>query len=230
MQRGNERSITKRYLSARRARAAFHSALERDSTRVDALESLAWIARLLAPVAGGSKSEAEQLLRRIERQSAYRGALMRGYFERAAGRNAAAESAFRTLVTTAPDSAPAWFALGDLAYRLDRADVALESFRRYAALMPTDRAVLFSLGQLAAIHGVGLPEAETALRDYIKGPILVTQQAEDLAWWRLGQVLEKQGKVEPARAAYRKAIAMDPRDKEFKLSLQQLDAGSGHPQ
>ena len=227
MQKGSPRSVATRFRSARRARAAFTSALERDSTRVEALESLAWIARLLPPLAGGSRSEAERLLQRLERQSPYRGALMRGYFARASGRNAAAESAFRTLVTNAPDSAPAWFALGDLAYRLGRADVALEALQKYVVLMPTDRAALYSLGQLAATHGVGLAEAETALRKYIGGPILLTEPTVDLAWWRLGQVLEKQGNVAPAREAFQKAIALDTKDDEFRASLRQLDAASG---
>jgi Flp pilus assembly protein TadD len=227
MQKGSVRSIAIRLRSARRARAAFTSALVRDSTRVEALESLAWIARLLPPLAGGNRSEAELILRRLERQSPYRGALMRGYFDRAGGRNTAAESTFRALVTTAPDSAPAWFALGDLAYRLGHADVALAALRKYVVLMPTDRAALYSIGQLAAIHGVGLAEAETALRTYIGGKILLTQPTVDLAWWRLGQVLEKQGKLAPARDAYQKAIALDPKDDDFRTSLRQLDAASG---
>ena len=226
MQRGWRRGIMTRILSARRAQSAFTKVLERDSTRVDALESLAWITRLLSPLAGGSTSQAEQLLRRLERQAPYRGMLVRGYFERMSGRNVAAEAAFRGLVTTAPDSAPAWFALGDLAYRLGKADVALQALRRYAVLMPNDRTTLFHLGELAAVHGVGLAESEVALRDYIRGPILLTQPTVDLAWWRLGQVLEKLGKVEPAREAYRKAIALDGQSEEFRTSLRTLNATS----
>ncbi len=228
MQKGAPRNVRTRYLSARRARAAFTRALEPDSTRVDALESLAWLARFLPPLAGGNPSEADRIVQRLERQSPYRGALMRGYFDRASGRNAAAESTFRRLVTTAPDSAPAWFALGDMAYRLGRADVALEALRRYAVLKPTDRAALYSLGQLAAVHGVGLAEAEAGLREYIRGRILMTEPPVDLAWWRLGQVLEKQGKVAVAREAYQMAIALDKKDEDFRTSLRQLEAASAN--
>ena len=58
-------------------------------------------------------------------------------------------------------------------------DMALTALRRYAALMPTDRAALYSLGQLGAIHGVGLAEAEVALRTYWRPK----GRAQDLGSW-----------------------------------------------
>ena len=226
LQIGNRSGIAIRYRAARRAKAAFTSAFTRDSTRADVLEPLAWMARLLPPIVGGNISDATRLVQLLERHHPYRGALMRGHLERADGHSAVADSIFRHLVTTQPDSAPAWFALFDLSYRLGNADVARDALRRYIALVPTDRAALLHRGTLAAVHGVDLVESEAALREYIKGPILVTQTTVDVAWWRLGQVLEKQGKVVPARAAYLKAIALDPKYKDFRASLQQLDAGS----
>jgi predicted TPR repeat methyltransferase len=48
-----------------------------------------------------------------------------------------------------------------------------------------------------------------------------------VAWWRLGQVLEKQGKTARARDAYKKAIAKDARDDDFTASLRKLDASVG---
>ena len=73
-----------------------------------------------------------------------------------------------------------------------------------------------------------LAESEAALREYIEGPVLLAQPLVDVAWWRLGQVLEKQGKVVPAREAYQKAIAME--DSDFNASLRQLDASSARKQ
>lgn len=92
------------------------------------------------------------------------------------------------------------------------------------ALMPTDRAALLHRGTLAAVHGVDLAESEAALREYIKGPILLTEPPVPVAWWRLGQVLEKQGKIAFAREAYQKAMALDDRDTDYRASLRQLDA------
>jgi len=227
LQLGSRPGVSSRVRAARRAKAAFTRAFARDSTRADVLESLAWMARLLPSIFDGSRSEAAAMLQRLERHHPYRGALMRGHFERADGRSAAAESIYRHLVTTQPDSAPAWFALYDLSYRRNKADVARDALRRYIALMPGDRTTLFHRGQLAAVLGVELDEGEVALLEYLKGPQYVTQPPEDVAWWRLGQVLEKQGKTAQARDAYTKAIAKDPRDSDFKASLRSLDSRVG---
>jgi tetratricopeptide (TPR) repeat protein len=209
--------------AARRAKAAFTNAFARDSTRADVLEPLAWIGRLLPSIFGGSRSDGAAMLQRLERHHAYRGALLRGHFARADGRSAVADSIYRHLVTTQPDSAPAWFALYDLSYRLGKADVARDALRRYMLLNPTDRTTLYHRGLLAAVLGVDLAEGEGALLAYLKGPIYVTQFSEDVAWWRLGQVLEKQGKTARARDAYRKALAKDPSDDDFKASLRMLE-------
>ncbi|MBC7843737.1 MAG: protein kinase [Gemmatimonadaceae bacterium] len=227
LQIGNRRGIAIRYRSARSAKAALTKSLALDSTQVGALESLAWMARLMPRVTGGNRREASTLVERLERASPYRGALLRGSFERADGHDMTADSIFRHLVTTQPDSAPAWFALFDLSVRRGKADVARDALRRYTELAPMDRAVLLHRGVLAAVHGVDLPESEAALREYIKGPILVTQPPADVAWWRLGQVLAKRGDVAGARVAYERAMALDSRAREAKASLRELGADSG---
>lgn len=224
LQIGNRRGIALRYRSARRARAAYMTAFQRDSTRADVLEPLAWMARLLPWIAGGRRAEAHGLLTRLERHHPYRGALLRGHFARADGRDMLADSIYRALTTTHPDSAPAFFALFDLASRRGKADVARDALRRYMALMPDDRAALFHRGQLAALHGVDLSDGQAALRRFLEGPILVTQPTADVAWWRLGQVLAKSGQVADARSAYRKAIALNGRDRDFRASLAQIEA------
>jgi predicted Zn-dependent protease len=129
-------------------------------------------------------------------------------------------------VAAQPDSAPAWYAFFDLSLKLGKADDARDALRRYAALEPGDRTALFHRGELAAMLGVDLAESEVALREYIKGPILLGQTVVDVAWWRLGQVLQKEGKVAEAREAYAKAIAIDGRDRDCKESLRRLDAAS----
>ena len=227
LQIGNRRGIASRYLSARRAKAAFMGAFARDSTRVDVLESLAWMARLMPPIIGGDRRDASKLVERLERVSPYRGALLRGGFERADGHDMAADSIFRHLVTTQPDSAPAWFALFDLSFRRGKADIARDALRRYSELVPTDRAALLHRGVLAAVHGVDLDEGAAALREYIKGPILMTQPPVDVAWWRLGQVLAKRGDVTGAREAFARALALDRRATDAEASLRALEAARG---
>ncbi len=223
---GSAPGVVSRNLASRRAKAAFRSAFARDSTRADVLEPLAWIGRLLPAIAGGSRRDAVEMLQRLERHAPYRGALLRGHFARADGRSAVADSIYRQLVATHPDSAPAWFALYDLSYRLGNTDLARDALRRYAALTPKDRAALFHRGQLAAVHGVELVESEASLREYLRTPPLPAQPTLAVAWWRLGQVLEKRGAIAGARAAYRTAVALQKRDTDFKASLERLEMRS----
>jgi tetratricopeptide (TPR) repeat protein len=128
---------------------------------------------------------------------------------------------------TFPDSAGAWFALGESAADGARFDEARAAWLRYRTLMPGDRAVLYPLGALSAKHGIALRDGEAALRTYLQVPPLLTQQGADAAWWRLGQVLEKQGRVADARAAYRKAVALNGKDADFRASLEELEATVG---
>ena len=223
LQTVNRRGFKARLGGAWRSRSAFRAALLRDSTRVESLESMAWMARLVPPIAGGNRDEAAGYVRRLDSVAPYRGALLRGYFARLDRDPFTADSIFRHLVSTAPDSAPAWFALGDMSYRAGNADAARDALKRYAELMPTDRSALFHRGTLAAVHGVDLVEGEAALREYIKGPILPTEPTVDVAWWRLGQVLEKRAKLTDAREAYRTAVRLDGRDEDFKASLRNLE-------
>ncbi|MDZ7632130.1 MAG: protein kinase [Gemmatimonadaceae bacterium] len=228
-QRGSRPGVFTRAIALRRSRAAYEQALMRDSTRIEALEALAWIYRLVPSYLGGSRSRAEQTRRALAMHAPYRGQLLHGYFERLEGRSQAAEATFRQLITTSPDSAGAWFALGDLAYRQGRADESLRAWRRYRELNPTDRSILMQLGQLAAVHGVAVAEGEAALREYLRTEPRPEFPPLDLAYWRLGQILQKTGRPAEARDAYGKAIALDGRDKDYRASLRSLDepAASG---
>ncbi len=226
LQRGHRRSIPLRVTSSRAAVQEFTAAVARDSADVRALESLAWLRQLLPWFLGGDAAAAERVIDQLEVHAPYRAQLLRGYFARLDRRDALADSLYHHLTTTFPDSAGAWFALGESAFGNGRIDEARAAWTRYRALMPADRGVLYPLGKLSAIHGVALAEGEAALRTYLAAPPLLTQQSAADAWWRLGQVLEKQARMPEAGAAYRKAIALNGRDKDFRASLAALEARS----
>jgi serine/threonine protein kinase len=223
LQRGHRRDIPLRVTSAR----AFSAAVARDSTDVRALEALAWTRRLLPWFLGGDVTEAGRLIDRLEVPAPYRAQLLRGYFARLDKRNAVADSLFRHLTSTFPDSAGAWFALGESAFGNGRFDEAHSAWVRYRSLVPDDRGVLYPLGKLSAMHGVALADGEAALRTYLQVPPSLTQQGADDAWWRLGQVLEKRGRFTEARAAYAKAVELDGSDRDYRASLAALDAVRG---
>jgi len=221
---GSARVVLKRPGAARKGRAAYDSVLARDSNNIRALEQLAWFHRVAPRYFGGDRAVAASLVRTLDIRAPYRGQLMRAYFTRLDGRKDAGASALRQLVASAPDSAAGWFALGDFALTDGRADEALSAFQRYHQLLPADDFGLLILGKTAAVHGVHLQEGEQGLRDFLRTLTPKTRASEDVAWWRLGQILEKQGRREDARAAFKKAITLDQRDDDFQASLRALEA------
>ena len=225
-ERGRRPNIFRRMVAMRASRAAYERAVARDSSRVDALESLAWIYRLVPGYLGGSSVRTQRLLDRLDRVSPYRGAVMHAYFDRLDGHAATGAARLRLLTASTPDSAAAWFALGDFAFAAHRSDEALTAWRRYRELMPADHTILFHLGSLAAESGVAMADGEVALRSYINETPIPGEPGLDQAWWRLGQVLEHQGRTAPARDAYRKSLTLYPRDTTVQKALRALETNS----
>ena len=89
--------------------------MAQDSTQVGALESLAWLRRILPWFLGGREAEMERIVGLLQQRAPYRAQLLRGYFARLDRRDALADSLYRALTSTFPDSVGAWFALGESA-------------------------------------------------------------------------------------------------------------------
>jgi tetratricopeptide (TPR) repeat protein/predicted Ser/Thr protein kinase len=207
---------------ARRSRAAFERAVAADSTDATALASLFWLKRLLPWYLGGNDARAADVLAALQRVSPYHGRLMTGYRQRLDGQTAAAAATFAALTAEFSDSAAVWFARGDLASATADVDDALAAFRRYRELRPDDRTGSTRFATVAARNGVALEEAERVLRDYLRVKPNPVELQEAIAWWRLGQVLEKQGRLPDARAAYTKALTLEPKDRDYRMSLDSL--------
>jgi tetratricopeptide (TPR) repeat protein len=206
----------------RAARMAFEQAVAREPAHVPALEQLVWIYRLSPWFIGGSDQKSAGALAALARHAPYRAELLRGYMERFDGKSNAAAARFEALAKNSPDSAGAWFAIADLAMKGERFDEALAAYRRYAQLQPGDLAAQYHLGMPGALHGVGLAEGEAALRRYLAGHPRGDQPRLDVAWWRLGQLHEKQGRIADARKAFEEALRISPGDRDFKASLAEL--------
>lgn len=229
LQRGGRPGIMSRVTAARRAQLAYTRALALDSTNADALEAMAWMTRLLPGMIGGDRRASARFQQRLARTSPYRATLLAGHFARVDGQTAIADTTFARLVRAYPDSARAWFARFDLAFTQRNADVAHEALQRYAALMPADRTVHFHRGKLAAALGADLAGGEAGLREYLKGPFVRTQPQRGESWWRLGQVLRKQGRHAEARQAFQQAVAVDPKDRDYRAALDSLDVAMARP-
>jgi tetratricopeptide (TPR) repeat protein len=135
---------------------------------------------------------------------------------------AEAETQARELVKIAPDRADSYAALAFAQAALKKL-VDLDATLLAAAakvpenLYPGYRA---ANGLLAA--ETDLPRAEKHLRQYLAQAIEIGFPSHAAAHWRLGLVLEKQGRTAEAIAALKQAVAADPKLDPAKADLRRL--------
>lgn len=173
-------------------------------------------------IVGGSKQKARDQAAEIRRRDPYMAGLASAFILNAERNWAGAEREYRTLLQQHPDSARLYGLLAASLVQQSRHDEALDVYEGALRRRPGDLGATYQVGRLGAISGLRLPRAEQALRLYISqgpgpdGPPLAA------AHWRLGMVLEKQGRTDDARREYENALRLDPKHADAKKSLDAL--------
>ena len=85
---------------------------------------------------------------------------------------------------------------------------------------PHEFVALYQIGYISAISGLHLDRGEAALKEYLSHTPDSTQPSLAYAHLRLGNIYERENKIDAARAEYKAALARDPR---FELASQALD-------
>jgi len=114
-----------------------------------------------------------------------------------------------------------WQNLGVLHSRLGHFEDAIAAYRQSLAVIPAN---VFALRDLGVIYleRHRLAEAAEALSACVKeNPGLWD------AWYYLGRVHEAQGELASALAAYKRALALKPGDREAALALAALQRQAG---
>lgn len=91
------------------------------------------------------------------------------------------------------------------------------------AVEPGNYAALFQTGRLAALTGEQLDRGVAALQKCLAVEPTAGAPRHDAAHWRLGNVWEKKGDRPAARAAYRAALAVNPRFQQAIDALEKLN-------
>jgi tetratricopeptide (TPR) repeat protein len=126
-------------------------------------------------------------------------------------RYAEGEALARRAVDLAPDRAAAYGILAQ-AFAAQAKYAELEAVLKEAeTIVPDDLSPTLQAGRVLLQAGSVLPRAEALFRKYLTREPELGAPSHAQAWWRLGQVLEKQGRKDEAEAATRKALALDPR-------------------
>ncbi len=210
---------------ARRIKAEYERAVELDPNLLDAREGLINFYMLAPGFMGGSPAKAREQQRVIAARNAYRGHVAASTIATFARDTVGAERALRSAIAAAPDSVRPVVTLAQRQASWGRVPAAFATLDEALKRRPTDIALRYQVGRLAATTGQQLPRGEQLLRQLLtepEWPVEALLPSRATVHFRLGTVLEKVGKKPDARAQYERAIALDPQLKPAKDALAAL--------
>jgi len=93
-----------------------------------------------------------------------------------------------------------------------------ELYRKY----PLEISALYQVGKTYVIAKDSLDKAERCFKEYLKTTPKRNDPPLSRAHWRLGMIYDLQGKRELALAELNQAVSMDPKNKEYKKTLEEV--------
>lgn len=208
---------------APRLREAFEKAIALDGGNLDARTGLL-LFHLQAPgIAGGDKAKAREQADAIARLQPWRGVWARLQVAQATKDVAGAGRVLAEATVAFPDSSQPWLTL--VTQQVDAGDAtgAFATVERWQKTRPAMTALQFGIGRAAQGSGQQLERGEAALRAYLVGARRPSDPPVAAAQYRLGLLLQRSGRTDEAKLAYREAIRADPAYKPAAEALARLD-------
>lgn len=218
-------SVLRQPFLARRTRSAFEKAVELDPSLLDARDHLIDFYLQAPGVMGGSKEKARAQAAEIARRDASRGHLALSRIAWHGRDTVGAERAARAAIAAAPDSVGPVVLLAQRLESWKRVTEAFALLEAFLARHPDDVAANFRLGRLTTASGQQLARGEAAFRRVLAAPDWPSapyRPSRAAVQFRLGTLLEKSGRPDDARAAYRAALALDPALRAAQSALDAL--------
>ena len=209
---------------ARRLKHTVDRAIELDPENIDARE-LRWRFYLMAPaVMGGGEGHARTEAAEVLQRNRYRGLLLNASTANRAKDFATAERHYKAAVVEHPDSIGVASVYASWLADRNRSAEAFAVIDAYQKRHPSDPQSLFQVGRLAAATGQQLERGEAALRKYLAAPPPPALNFPSLSvvHLRLGNIAERRGNTQAARAAYEQALKLDPRSNQARRALEGL--------
>lgn len=217
---GSRSNFFAEILYVNRIRSELKRAIALDSTSIDAHSELSRFYLTAPSILGGSLSRAESESRKISAANPARSHGLLGYIAHHRGDLKTAEREMRAAIAAQPDSAWPYTGLAFLLGEEKRNDEAFVLWEKSVTVDSTFRESYFQMGLIGATTGTHLDQSALALEHYVANPPRRSDKHNIAsAYNELGQVYEKQGRVNDARRAYGQAVTLSPGSKTYKASL-----------
>jgi tetratricopeptide (TPR) repeat protein len=213
----------KAIFSSQKGMGELEKAVKLDSTNTEARFTL-FQYYLGAPAAmGGNKKKAEDEIKIIQSLDPFSGAQAWAiYWEKERDLIRAEEYLKEAAKLDTSSTFRAEYSLGYFYQLNNKYDKAITTFREILAKNPREMNALYQLGKTYILVKDNLGEAESCFKKYLKVKPSRNSPTWATAHWRLGIVYDLEGKKELARREVKKALELEPDNKEFKKTLQEL--------
>lgn len=196
---------------ARRIKSEFERAVALDSALLEPRFGLVDFYTMAPAIMGGSMDKAREQAVAIGRLNAMRGHLARARIAMREKNDSAVVREHEAAIAAAPDSTPAYYGLSSYHRSHSRWAEAMAVMERLMKQRPSDPVPHAWWGIISAISGIDMTRGERELKHYLaNAPSETTPQSFANVHFRLGQIYEKTGRAEAARAEYEKALTFNP--------------------
>ena len=200
----------------------YDKAVELDSSSIAAAEARVDFYLEAPGMVGGGVDKAKTEAARLARLNAYAGGFARAKIAEKEKALDQAETEYRGLIRTYPDSTRPVVVLATLLQTRERYAEAFEVIDVRLARFPNDTVVIYQLGRAAALSGRELTRGEAALHRFLALLGVSDPQSRASAHYRLGMIREKQGDVANARVQYDSALVLNPKYDEAIAARKRL--------
>ena len=210
------------FMLVEKVRSHIDTAVELDSTNVDARMFLAGFLLNAPPIAGGSVEKAKEQADIIVGLDPFRGQLFWAEVYKKEKKFDEAALAYEAAAKADPDDSTPYYQLGMMHQVNEKFDEAFAAFEKALTVDPDAIASLYQVGRTGVKSGRNLDRAIEALEQYLLTEPPPGQPTLGNAHWRLGQLYELKGDLDRARREFEAALALDPDDENAKKSLENL--------
>jgi tetratricopeptide (TPR) repeat protein len=216
-------SKLKAIFRAKKCKGEYEKSILLDSTNITARTALMQYLLMAPGIAGGDKGKAKKQAEIIQGIDSLFGAMGWAVFWGQENDTIKIENYLRIAVrldTTIHHQAS--YLMGSFLVEQKRFHEATEVYEKLFQQYPNEMNALYQLGRTYVIAKDSLDKAERCFKQYLQAKPKGNVPPLAAAHWRLGMVYDLQGKKDQALAELEEAVRLDPKNKEYNKTLEEV--------